>query len=340
MEEKKSEVQVSVLCFAFNHEKYLERCLKSLAEQKTDFPFEIIVHDDASLDHSADIIRKFAEQYPDRIVPLLEQENQYSKGVSLIEKIMLPHAKGRYIAYCEGDDYWSDMHKLQKQYHYMETHAECAICLHNTVKHDLLGKIPDKLFAPWKKETILTDQDVFIGWLTHFSSYFVRKEYAALPSQYLSYWFGDYVRLLYPYSKGTAAFLPDTMSVYNYNNTAGVTYINRNKDYSNRIKQYTDRKEFLLCFNQDTEQRFAAVIEQRIEELDFLAEYNRFISLVKIPENREKQSIIASAKKLRKLPYYKTYLKNSSSLKRIKTFFKLNGYIFYPIWIRLWKTKS
>lgn len=112
---------VSILCMVYNHEPYLKQCLDGFVMQKTTFPFEAIVHDDASTDGSAAIIREYAERYPDIIKPIYETENQYSKGrpiSRIMNDAMSPMSK--YIAICEGDDYWTDPNKLQMQVKIME----------------------------------------------------------------------------------------------------------------------------------------------------------------------------------------------------------------------------
>lgn len=109
-------IVVSIHCFTYNHEPYIKQCLEGLVMQKTNFRFEAIVHDDASTDGTIDIIREYAEIYPDIIKPIYENENQYSKfGFYGISKVMYKHTHGIYIAFCEGDDYWIDPYKLQKQ---------------------------------------------------------------------------------------------------------------------------------------------------------------------------------------------------------------------------------
>ena len=114
---KIDDVKVSICCLTFNHEKYIDRCLKSLLMQKTDFKFEIIIHDDASTDRTIEIIKTYAQQYPDIIKVIVEEENQYTiGGISHIYcSRIYPYAQGKYVAYCEGDDFWTDPLKLQKQ---------------------------------------------------------------------------------------------------------------------------------------------------------------------------------------------------------------------------------
>lgn len=104
-------------------------------KQKTTFPFELIVHDDASTDCSAEIIKDYAKKYPGQIVPILQTENQYGKGVHIFSDIMLPRAKGMYLAFCEGDDYWIDARKLQLQVEYLQKNAnyEYTAVYHNCI---------------------------------------------------------------------------------------------------------------------------------------------------------------------------------------------------------------
>ncbi len=120
---------VSVCCLVYNHEPFLRECFEGFVMQQTTFPIEILVHDDASTDHSADIIREYTAKYPDLFKPIYQTENQYSKGVDVFS-INVSRAKGKYIAICEGDDYWTDPLKLQKQVEFLENNPDFALCFH------------------------------------------------------------------------------------------------------------------------------------------------------------------------------------------------------------------
>lgn len=98
--------------------------------QQCTFPFEVIVHDDASSDRSAAIIHEYCEQHPGLFVPVLQSENQFSQHIPITTTHMLPRARGKYVAFCEGDDYWTDVNKLQKQADFMEAHPEYSMCIH------------------------------------------------------------------------------------------------------------------------------------------------------------------------------------------------------------------
>ena len=121
------EILVSIKCLVYNHEPYLRQCLEGFVMQKTNFRFEAIVHDDASTDGSAAIIREYAEQYPDIIKAMYETENQYSKHDGSLRRIVNSACKGKYIAICEGDDYWIDPLKLQKQVDFLEKNLDYGL---------------------------------------------------------------------------------------------------------------------------------------------------------------------------------------------------------------------
>lgn len=121
---------LAVKCTVYNHEPYLRDCLNGFVMQKTTFPFICIVHDDASTDNSVEIIKEYAEKYPELIKPIYEEENQYSKKDGSLKRILnnaIP-ASIKYIAICEGDDYWTDPNKLQMQADFMEANLEYGMC--------------------------------------------------------------------------------------------------------------------------------------------------------------------------------------------------------------------
>ncbi|MEL7588553.1 MAG: glycosyltransferase [Prolixibacteraceae bacterium] len=124
---------VSICCNTFNQEKYIGSALDGFLMQKTTFPIEVIVHDDASTDGTAAIVSDYAKKYPHLIFPILQRENQLSKGVKPLLHYDLPRARGKYLALCEGDDYWTDPHKLQKQVDFLEANADYGLS-HTDVK--------------------------------------------------------------------------------------------------------------------------------------------------------------------------------------------------------------
>lgn len=135
MKEDSRPLMVTIQCCTYNHENYIRQCLDGFVMQKTNFRFEAIIHDDASTDGTASIIREYAEKYPDIIKPIYETENQYSKRDGSLARIMDEHTHGKYIAICEGDDYWIDPLKLQKQVDFMESHSDYSMCFTDVVDY-------------------------------------------------------------------------------------------------------------------------------------------------------------------------------------------------------------
>ena len=125
-----SKVKVSILCVAYNHSKFIRQTLDGFVNQKTNFTFEVLINDDASADDTADIIREYANAYPDIIKPVFQTENQYSRGVLVTQTYLYPKVRGKYVAVCDGDDYWTDPLKLQKQVDYLDRHPDCTVCFH------------------------------------------------------------------------------------------------------------------------------------------------------------------------------------------------------------------
>lgn len=132
---------VSICCITYNHEKYISECLEGLLKQKSNFPLEIIIHDDASKDNTKQIVQEYINLHPTLINPIFQTENQYSKGKKPLIDFVFPRAKGKYIALCEGDDYWTDPLKLQKQVDFLETNPDYVMCYHDATIVDEKGLI-------------------------------------------------------------------------------------------------------------------------------------------------------------------------------------------------------
>lgn len=208
---------VTIRCLVYNHEPYLRQCLDGFVMQKTNFSFEAIVHDDASTDGSAAIIKEYADRYPDIIKPILEIENQYSKHDGTIGRIMRENTHGKYVAMCEGDDYWIDPLKLQKQVDFLEHHPECSMCFHRS--HELLEegvKVP--LIFTHLKEGYYTGEDVLNAWTVPTASVMYRNYGNSFFQKTCpGIMWGDILLFLLLAERGRFYCLPDVMSVYRRN---------------------------------------------------------------------------------------------------------------------------
>ncbi|WP_288986649.1 glycosyltransferase [uncultured Pseudoalteromonas sp.] len=209
---------VSVICTAYNQESYIEDALKGFLMQKTDFPFEIIIHDDASTDKTADIINGYAKKYPLIIKPILQKNNQYSINGHLPLLNTKAVASGEYLAICEGDDFWIDENKLQKQAELLVNSKNINICISKAISLFPDGTTKsfcdlgnDIKIIPFEKCIIGPKKDFFPT-----GSFFLKREaFNLLPD-----WFeieapvGDYYIQLISAKYNGVLYLPDTLSVY------------------------------------------------------------------------------------------------------------------------------
>lgn len=158
-----NDIMVTIRCITFNHAKYIRQCLDGFLMQRTNFRYEILIHDDASTDGTKEIIEEYAKQYPDIIVPLYETENQYSKygHLTVVRKLMDSKIRGKYTALCEGDDYWTDKDKLQKQVDFLESHPNHSMCFHQTMRHFENSSQPDELYYADLEERDYTGLEMY-----------------------------------------------------------------------------------------------------------------------------------------------------------------------------------
>ena len=130
---------VSICCLAYNHQDFIRDCFEGFLKQKTTFPVEILVHDDASTDSTAQLIRGYQEEYPLLVKPIYQRINQFSRGVKINWQFNYPRARGKYIAICEGDDFWVDSSKLERQVRFLEENPEYVIVYGDTQAFDEKG---------------------------------------------------------------------------------------------------------------------------------------------------------------------------------------------------------
>ena len=173
---------VVINCLTFNHKPYIRECLEGFVMQKTNFKFVAIVHDDASTDGTATIIKEYAEKYPDIIKPIFETENQYSKKDGSLTSIIneAVYATGaKYVAMCEGDDYWIDPYKLQKQVDFMEENKQYVLCCHRYLILENDSSSFDKdyineLFIKEPNGFSFTNKENFEYWITKTMTLLIR----------------------------------------------------------------------------------------------------------------------------------------------------------------------
>lgn len=314
-------VKVSIVCDTYNQEDYIEDALKSFINQKTNFDYEILVHDDASNDNTASIIKEYANRYPDLIKPMIQKENQYSKGVSIMD-IQLERAKGKYIAFCEGDDFWTDEHKLQIQYDILEKHPNIDMVAHDVVTID--GKTKEKkgMISPSNRERILTIEEVLLGGGGYLgtNSLFFRKEILFPKPPIRKKLELDYTIQISGALKGGIYFIPKVMSAYRV--CAKGSWTREMLKNRNKLIEMQDKIiDMLNFFNDDTDFQYDDTVKETIRKIEFnKAEINDDIKLLKSDKFKDLYNNFSLGKKIKmEIKVFFPFLK------KIKTSLVLRG---------------
>ena len=226
---------VSIACITYNHEKYIRQCLDGFVMQRVNFKYEIVIHDDASTDNTATIIREYCEKYPHLFVPILQKQNKYVEGKGILAPYVYPHCQGKYIALCEGDDYWIDPYKLQKQVDFLEGHPEYSMCFHKakTLYDDQPEKV-SRLFDSIKDRDYTIDE-LFLDWIVPTASILYRREFTTAIKQDCNFMFGDGILVLSMASCGKVHALGDTMSVYRRTKTGAILSMTKSEAFYERL---------------------------------------------------------------------------------------------------------
>ncbi len=264
-------IEVSIICNAYNHEAYIGKALESFVNQKTNFAFEILVHDDASTDGTAAVIREYESKYPELIKPIYQTENQWSKGQGIVGKLQRSRALGRYIAMCEGDDYFTDPYKLQKQFDALEAHPEIDFCAHKTVAVDALTGEVIKYISPSDENRLFTVEEIIAGGgdFVATNSIMYRKSINDNVPHFREVFRFDYALQIHAGLRGGMIYLPECMSAYRMmvpGSWSETTY----SDNGRILKHINKQLEFLKLLNEETELKYDGVIQKCILEQEFM----------------------------------------------------------------------
>jgi len=260
---KNEDILVSINCITYNHGKYITDAIEGFLMQKTNFNFEILIHDDASTDETPEIIKKYEEKYPSIIKAIYQKENQYSKSIKVDYVFNFKRAIGKYIAECEGDDYWTDPYKLQKQVDYMENNPGCIMCFH-----------PAKRITPDKKELgncigyfgrkniICTMEDVGGSFLATASKIYVKSAMDNPPPFYFWGEAGDFPSQLIILDKGYGYYMNEVMAAYRVNVPGSSNERLRKKTKEQIIGYHKERIKILNAFNTYSNYKYSSYVKK------------------------------------------------------------------------------
>lgn len=264
---------VSVYCLAYNHESSIKQAIKGVISQKTNFDFELLIHEDASTDNTAKIIKEYEKKYPDIVKPIYQTENQFFK-CNLAQKYLVPATQGKYVAICEGDDFWTDENKLQMQVDYMESQPECAMCFHAVEQLEADGK--RTVFRPLKEScevpaeliikrggmfcpsvSLMFRADVMMEW----------PEFRIVADVY------DYPSQVLAAVKGKSYYIDNIMGVYRFASEGSWT--EQHKSVTD-FKHTNNETQWLELFDEYTNGKYRAEIDYHMAHLWF-TEYRKTI---------------------------------------------------------------
>lgn len=256
------DILVSISCTTFNHAPYIQKCLQGFLMQKTTFAVEILIHDDASTDNTMELVNEMASLHSNTIHVVAQSENQYSKGVrGMMPRFNFPRARGKYIALCEGDDYWTDPLKLQKQVDFLEGNLDTVLCFHSVaillpdgeMKTDFLTEVPSN----YQHIEMIAEKGNYV----HTPSVVFRNVIELYPESLFESPIGDYFLYMMLAQHGVFKKLDDCMAVYRY----GVGIWSAEQQYTRSLR--TARTQALLAayFSEQNKGKIADIFVQRIQ---------------------------------------------------------------------------
>lgn len=282
----KDKIKVSILCITYNQASYINQAIDGFLLQKTNFNYEILINDDASKDSTPGIIKSYQNKYPDKIKPIFQKENQYSQGKrNFFSRFLIPKARGQYLALCEGDDYWTDPYKLQKQVDFLDKNPECSICFHPAQVVYQNGEKEDAIFPEKTDLSFFTIANLLRdNFIQTNSVMYRRQKYSDMPTDVMP---ADLMLHLYHAQFGKIGFIPDVMSVYR-RHEGGIWWGSHNDKMEGIYKQHRHMlirayEEMLNMFGHNEE--YKDIINAHISYL-----LNRFIEI----DQNENSSLIES----------------------------------------------
>lgn len=271
--------KVSVLIITYNQHKFIRKAIDSALEQQTTFPIEILVGDDFSSDGTREIIQEYERQHPGLVIGVLHPRNMGKNGgINFLETLKL--AKGEYYALMDGDDYWTDPLKLQKQADFLDAHPDYSTVFNNALITYEDGAPSHLLNAPDTKDSFTVDD--LIGedeiWFMATSSTMYRNNIKEYPAWFRDSSSGDIPRLILKAKLGKIGYIPDVMSVYR-KNRAGASFHDNERDelfLRNRIRMYSDiNRELDFKYNRTLRRNIARYYRKMLDAKQYEQSYFR-----------------------------------------------------------------
>jgi len=278
-------ILVSINCITYNHEEYIADAIESFLMQKTDFDFEIIIGEDCSLDGTRKIIEGYVIKYPSKIKLITSEKNV---GADENDRRVHANSNGKYIAVCEGDDYWTDPFKLQKQVTYMENNPNCTMCFHSAEIVRANKRKTGRIMRPYNKSTVCPTEDIIIGggsFCPTQSLMYLKRLMDNPPEFLMKAPTGDYPLQMLVASSGYAYYIDEVMSSYRIGVKGSWTETTKTREKT--LVHCEEVIAMLDDFNEYSKYKFSYAITKTKSQVNLYAEQypsNAYIRLLSIKD--------------------------------------------------------
>lgn len=256
---------VSIHCITYNHEKYIGKAIEGFLMQKTEFEYEIIIGEDCSPDKTLEVVRAYERQHPDKIRVIHTGVNV---GMNKNSRRVFDAATGEFVAVCEGDDYWIDPYKLQKQVDFMRKHPDCSMVFHGAEIVNVQTGAKEGELRPYDSTGLLDDSKLFYGGgdTVPTASIMLRRDlFTDKPEFYLKSPVGDHAIALLTSARGRIGYINEMMSVRTlWVPESWNTRFNGQKDVEKSIRHINAMGEVLRLYNEYTKGKYDVEIKKRI----------------------------------------------------------------------------
>ena len=264
-----NDILVSVYCTSYNHADYIAQTIDSILLQECNFKFNVFIIDDCSNDDTGNIIREYCKKYPDKICGILARENTYMhpQRQKIYHHIQREYFTGDYVALCECDDYWCNIHKLSIQIEYMKKHPDCVMTLHNGIIKNC------KNYSEQTMNSINEERDISVeeiitekhgNWPT--ASMVLKRNLCFLRGIFSNLGIGDWPLRMNAVLKGKIHYFPELMSVYRYMVPGSWTARTYTENPLKLIYHRLRMINFLLNYDLLTKRKYSAAIYVRMHD--------------------------------------------------------------------------
>lgn len=324
------EKKLSVHIITYNHKDFIKNCIEGVLEQKTSFGYEVVIGDDCSTDGTREILLEYKARFPKKVKLILFEKRNAGVPGKVNFVTVLKNCTGNYIALCDGDDYWCDQNKLQRQVDFLEENPEYSMCFHRVYKLGEKGDVALSHLNPEESEITYTMQELAKKNIIHVPSVVFRNNlFGDLPSWFNECPVGDYVLHMLNAQHGLIKYFPQPMAVYRKHGGGVWSTLGMQKGYEKWIQvlNLLLREEFEPAVKENLLLQRRSYAEQLLQSLMNAQQWTEFIE--KITAYAAEDEYIAKEWAVKYYPRYINKITGGRSYKFVnklrKGFDKIKG---------------